>query len=229
MKYIIIGLGNYGFKLAEDLSAIGCEVIGVDVNDAKVEAIKDKVATAFTIDATDEQALAVLPLHTVDVVMVTIGENFGASVRVVALLKKLQVAHIYARAIDAVHQSVLEAFNLDRILTPERDAAQQLIQQLEFAQVAAISYPIENDYYVVKFALPDRFIGFAYNELNWDSEFGIKIIGIIRGKSIVNCLGIQVTDSDVINSVSDDDEIRRNDILVCYGRQDYFKRLWKKL
>lgn len=229
MKYIIIGLGNYGFELADGLSAVGCEVIGVDIDDAKVEAAKDKVATSFILDATDEQALSVLPLNSVDVVMVTIGANFGASVRVVALLKKLHVSHIYARAIDNVHRSVLDAFNLDRILMPEKDAAQQLIQQLEFAKVAAVSYPIENDYYVVKFALPERFVGFSYNELMWDKEFDIKIIGIIRGKVVENCLGIQVTESTMANTVEENDEIKADDILVCYGRQSDFKRLWKKL
>ena len=229
MKYIIIGLGNYGFKLAEDLSAIGCEVIGVDVNDSKVEAIKDKVATAFTIDATDEQALSVLPLSTVDIVIVTIGENFGASIRVVALLKKLKVQHIYARAIDKVHRSVLEAFNLDRILTPEKDAAQQLIQQLEFAKISAESFPLDNEYYVVKFGLPERFIGFSYNELTWDKDFGIKIIGVIRGKTVENCIGVNITESEVDNTVDGNDEIKKDDVLICYGRQTDFKRLWKKL
>ena len=33
MKYIIIGLGNYGGGLAEELMAIGHEVIGVDQNE----------------------------------------------------------------------------------------------------------------------------------------------------------------------------------------------------
>ena len=62
MKYIIIGLGNYGYVLAEELSAMGHEVIGADNNDSRVESIKDKIATAFVLDATDEQALSVLPL-----------------------------------------------------------------------------------------------------------------------------------------------------------------------
>ena len=31
MKYIIIGLGNYGGVLAEELSVLGHEVIGVDI------------------------------------------------------------------------------------------------------------------------------------------------------------------------------------------------------
>lgn len=110
MKYIIIGLGNYGGVLAEELSVLGHEVIGVDTNEHRVDVLKDKIATSFIIDATDEQSLSVLPLKDVDVVIVAIGENFGASVRVVALLKKKGVKHIYARAVDDVHKTVLEAF-----------------------------------------------------------------------------------------------------------------------
>ena len=117
MKYIIIGLGNYGGVLAEELSVLGHEVIGVDTNEHRVDVLKDKIATSFIIDATDEQSLSVLPLKDVDVVIVAIGENFGASVRVVALLKKKGVKHIYARAVDDVHKTVLEAFNLHSILT----------------------------------------------------------------------------------------------------------------
>ena len=120
MKYIIIGLGNYGRVLAEELSALGHEIIGADISESRVDSIKDKVATAFVIDATDEQALSVLPLNSVDIVIVAIGENFGASVRVVALLKQKKVAHIYARAIDMVHKAVLEAFRLEDIDTGRR-------------------------------------------------------------------------------------------------------------
>ena len=132
MKYIIIGLGNYGHMLAEELSALGHEVIGADVSASRVDSIKEKIATAFVLDATDDQSLSVLPLNGVDVVIVAIGENFGASIRVVAILKQMKVKHIFARAIDSVHRSVLEAFELERILTPEEDAARELVHLLEF-------------------------------------------------------------------------------------------------
>lgn len=51
MKYIIIGLGNYGGVLAEELSVLGHEVIGVDTNEHRVDVLKDKIATSFIIDA----------------------------------------------------------------------------------------------------------------------------------------------------------------------------------
>ena len=43
MKYIIIGLGNYGHVLAEELSALGHEIIGADISESRVDSIKDKV------------------------------------------------------------------------------------------------------------------------------------------------------------------------------------------
>ncbi len=168
MKYIIIGLGNYGHVLAEELSALGHEIIGADISESRVDSIKDKVATAFVIDATDEQSLSVLPLNSVDIVVVAIGENFGASVRVVALLKQKKVPRIFARAIDAVHKAVLEAFSLEKILTPEEDAARSLVQLLDFGATME-AFRIDQDYYVVKFTVPKKFVGYFVNSVRTKS------------------------------------------------------------
>ena len=86
MKYLIIGLGHYGGILAEELTALGHEVVGVDKDELHVDRVKDKMATSFVLDATDEAALSVLPVKNVDLVIVAIGDNFGASVRIVSLL-----------------------------------------------------------------------------------------------------------------------------------------------
>ena len=118
MRYLIIGLGIYGSNLATDLTDMGHEVIGADHNPTLVEQVKDKISTAYIIDSTDEAALSVLPLKTVDLVIVAIGENFGASVKTVALLRKLGVKRIYARAVDDIHETILQGFKVDRILTP---------------------------------------------------------------------------------------------------------------
>lgn len=228
MKYIIIGLGNYGHVLAEELSALGHEVIGADIIESRVDGIKDKVATAFVIDATDEQSLSVLPLNSVDVVVVAIGENFGASIRVVALLKQNKVAHIYARAIDRVHRSVLEAFSLDRILTPEEDAARDLVELLDFGANME-SFRIDQDYYVVKFTVPKKFVGYFVNELNLDEEFHLKLIGLKRGDKITNCLGISLMEFHVKNELPEDEKVIEGDQLVCYGKYRDFQKFWKAI
>lgn len=228
MKYIIIGLGNYGHVLAEELSVLGHEVIGADISESRVDSIKDKVATAFVIDATDELSLAVLPLNSVDIVIVAIGENFGASIRVVALLKQKKVQHIYARAIDAVHRSVLEAFNLEKILTPEEDAARSLVQLLDFGTNME-AFRVDSEYYVVKFSVPEKFIGYFVNELNLDEEFHLKLIGLKRANRIENCLGISLTEHSIVNELPENDKMQEGDELVCYGKYRDFQKFWKAL
>lgn len=228
MKYVIIGLGNYGHVLAEELSALGHEVIGADVSAARVDALKEKIATAFVMDATDEQALSVLPLNAVDVVIVAIGENFGASIRVVALLKQQKVKHIYARAIDAVHRSVLEGFELERILTPEEDAARGLVRRLEFGADME-TFRISPDYCVVKFTVPERFVGYYVNELNLENEFGLKLLALKRAEAQKNCLGISHVEHKVLDGLSDNSQIQADDQLVCYGRYKDLQKFWKAL
>ena len=215
MKYIIIGLGNYGHVLAEELSALGHEIIGADISESRVDAIKDKVATAFVIDATDEQSLSVLPLN-------------GASVRVVALLKQKKVARIYARAIDGVHKAVLEAFNLEKILTPEEDAARNLVQLLDFGTNME-GFRIDSEYYVVKFTVPKKFVGYFVNELNLDGEFHLKLIGLKRADKITNCLGISLTELHVKNNLPEDEKVNEGDELVCYGKYRDFQAFWKAI
>lgn len=228
MKYIIIGLGNYGGVLAEELSLLGHEVIGVDENASKVDVLKDKISTTFIIDATDEQSLSVLPLRAVDIVIVAIGENFGASVKVVALLKKNGVEHIYARAVDEVHRTVLEAFSLDNILFPEKESARALVQQLDL-HVNVESLQIDKSNYVMKFKVPKSFVGYKLSDIALKKEFEITVIALVKASKTLNAVGVSVLDRSVDNDFEEDYKLAQDDQLVCYASYKSFITLWRAL
>lgn len=123
MKYLVIGLGNFGKTLAQALTDNGHEVIGVDIENRNIEQIKDRIAFAYIMDATDPIALRSLPLAEIDCAVVAIGRSMDHSLRTVAALKQLKVENIYARALDSVHKSILEAMNISKIFIPESYAA----------------------------------------------------------------------------------------------------------
>mgnify|MGYP006189647447 CR=1 FL=1 len=52
MKYIIIGLGNFGAALGIRLTALGHEVIGVDNDMKKIDAVKDKMLRSAILPLT---------------------------------------------------------------------------------------------------------------------------------------------------------------------------------
>ena len=123
MKYLVIGLGNFGKTLAQTLTDNGHEVIGVDIQSRNIEQIKDRIAFSYIMDATDPLALRSLPLSQIDCTIVAIGQSMDHSLRAVAALKQLRVENIYARALDTVHKSILEAMSIRKIFIPESYAA----------------------------------------------------------------------------------------------------------
>ena len=228
MKCIVIGLGNYGQVLAEELSALGHEVVGVDRDASRVEGIKDRLAAALVMDVTDEQSFSVLPLSTVDLVIVAIGESFGASVRAVAMLKRAKVKHLYARAMDPIHHSVMEAFQPERILNPEEEAAKAMAHILQYGAEVE-TFQVDQDYSVVKFTVPSRLVGYYVNELNLHKNFGLKLIALKRAHKLVNSLGIEFTEHDVVNELPENEQVQEGDQLVCYGRMSDLRKFWKAL
>ena len=228
MKCIIIGLGTYGRVLVEELSALNHEVIAVDNDINRVERVKDVCEAAFQIEATEELALSVLPLKKVDIVLVAIGENLGASVRVVALLKKLGVEHIYARANDNVHKNILQAFGIEKILIPEERAARSLVRELELG-VRTDLFRVDNKHCVFKFQIPEQLVGMSPNDLHLDERFHLKIIAIKKTKKVQNFIGIEYNDPEVVNVTDANEPLEATDKLICYGKEADFRKLCKLL
>lgn len=219
MRYLIIGLGIYGENLARDLTAMGHEVIGADRNKSNIDAVKDYISTVYLIDSTEPSQLEVLPLRNVDLVIVAIGENFGASIKTVALLKKAGVKHIFARAIDTLHEAILESFEIDRIITPEQRAAADLSRELELGN-AVTSLKVDADNVVLSVAAPDYFLGLSYKELErkLKDDYSITLIAATRPDERKNILGIKNDEPRVIDlSATPVPVVGQNDRLTIYG------------
>ena len=160
----------------------------------------------------------------VDVVIVAVGSNLGASVRVVALLKKLGVKHIYARANDYVHKSILQAFDIEKILIPEERAARSLVRQMDLG-VKTDLFRIDDTYCVYKFRIPEKFVGHLVNDLHLYEEFHLKIIAVKKKTKLQNFIGIEYNASVVVNTTEDNLPLEADDVLVCYGKESDFRKL----
>ncbi|MBO5779775.1 MAG: TrkA family potassium uptake protein [Muribaculaceae bacterium] len=226
MRYLIIGLGIYGTNLAHNLTSMGHEVIGVDIAPQKVEAIKDYISTAYIIDSTDEPSLAALPLKNVDLTIVAIGENFGASIKTVALLKKMGVTHIYARAIDDLHESILQGLNVERILTPEQRAARDLTFEMEIGSYAKVLC-VDQDYYVINFKVPNYFLGMKYAEITPEKAFGMKLITATRSYRHTNILGVVSDTQKLLDLETPGLIVEENDTFTCFGTSKMYRQMFR--
>ncbi|MBK9176994.1 MAG: TrkA family potassium uptake protein [Flavobacteriales bacterium] len=145
MKIAVFGLGNFGKHLSIKLTGMGHEVISIDHDMEKVEAIKSEVSYAVCLESNDPQAMSTLPLSDVDAAVVAIGENEGANIMTTALLVNLKVKRVISRAINPLHEMVLNSMGVTDIVHP-RKAAEGLARKLNLRRL------------VDQFALPGGFI-----------------------------------------------------------------------
>lgn len=158
MKYIIVGLGNFGASLAEKLTADGDEVIGIDNNMSRVELFKEKISHTICMNTTDESVVSGLPLSNTDVVVIAIGEHQGDNVMSTALFKNLQVKRLISRAINPLHEKVLQAIGVDEIVHPEAETAERWAKKLCLTNVIE-SFELNDDFSIIELHIPRRFVG----------------------------------------------------------------------
>lgn len=216
MKYIVVGLGNFGAYLATRLTNLGHEVIGIDTREAKIVLLKDSITHVIMMDATDAQALKTLPYKDVDVVIVAIGEDFGASIMVTALFKQLNVKRLIGRSINKVHETVISAIGVDEIIHPEEDSAERMAKKLQMKGVLD-SLDVSEDYNIIEVTSPTKYVGSTIAETQIRQNYNINILTIIKLEEKANIFGNKTKVKKVQGVLSGETKIEEGDILLLFG------------
>ena len=216
MKYIIVGLGNFGGYLATRLTAHGHEVIGVDSSEEKVNAVKDKVTHAIVMDATDIHAVKKLPFKEAEAIIIAIGEDFGASIMVTAVFKQLKIKRLISRSINKVHETVIKAIGVDEILHPEEDSAERMAKSLQMKGVID-SLDVSEDYNIIEVKTPKRYVGLTISETKIRQDYNINILTLIKMEEKSNIFGVKSLAKKVSGVVKANTVIEEGDILLLFG------------
>lgn len=175
-RFAIIGLGRFGARLAANLAQAGHEVMAIDNDVARVDAIRDKVTLAIAFDATDEQALMDHDVQNVDAAIVGIGENFEATVLATVLLKSLEVDRVISRAGTQTMADVLRRVGADGVINPEDEAADQWATRLLSPDFLS-QHTFAEGYSLVELRTPQDWVGHTLTDLNIRQEIGVTVIG----------------------------------------------------
>lgn len=226
MKYIIIGLGNFGSSLAQKLTEQGNEVIGVDTNMTKVDLYKEKITHTICLDATDEFTVKGLPLKDTDIVLVAIGENQGANIMTTALLKNLGVKRLISRAINPLHEKVLQAIGVDEIVHPEEETAERWAKKLCINDVVD-SFELGDDYSIIEANVPSKYEGSTIGEVGFQENFNILVLTVIKKSEVTSALGKKRQKDKIQGIASENQKLESSDILVLYGLNKDLKQFLK--
>ena len=224
-QFAVIGLGRFGYSVAETLIKKGYEVLAIDSDEAKIEAVSDFATYAVQCDATDERALKAVSVQNVDVAVVSIGENIEASILIVMTLKELGVKEIIAKAVTRLHGKILTNMGVSEVIYPERDAAVRLAHRLIAPNV--LEYlELAQGYSIEEIEVPGQFVGKPLKDASIRTTYGINVIAIKRRVTkLVRGEWKNVEDMNV--NPDAEDILQKGDVMVIVGKEEDLDRLSK--
>ena len=226
MKYIIIGLGNFGASIAEKLTQLGHEVIGVDNNMEKVDAIKEKVTHAVCLNCIDQKAVMSLPLKNTDIVIVCIGEDEGANIMATALMKKMNVKRLISRSVSQLHETVLEAMGIDEIVRPEEETAERWVKKLTLSGIVD-SFELTKGYSIIEAIVPKKFVGKTVEEIGFTKNYNVIVLTTMKQVKERNIIGVQKNVIKLQGVATAKTTLFEGEIMVLYGSNDDINQLLK--
>ena len=212
-KFAVIGLGNFGHTVARTLFEAGHEVLAIDKEKERVQALQNYTTQGVVADATNKKVLEQLGLGEMDAVVVNLGEDLGAAVLVTLFLRELKVKKVIVKIMNEDHRRVLEKVGASEIVFPEKDTAIKVAKGLISPNV--LDYlPLSPDYSIAEWAPPKEFVGKTLSELRLRTRFGINVIAI---REIV-------PERMVINPPADF-VIKDSDLLIILGHRSEVEKL----
>jgi trk system potassium uptake protein TrkA len=212
-KFAVIGLGNFGFHAAKALFEDGNEVVAIDGDKTRTQAIDPYATEALVMDATDKEALKSLGLENMDGVIVSAGTNISTSILICLYLHEIGVKKIIAKALDEDHAKILRRVGATEIIHPERDMAMRVSRNLSRPNVLDF-IPLAEDFDLVQVDPPRDFIGKSLKELNLRAKHNVHVIAI---KEVVPDNFILAPTADFV--------IKDSDILVMLGKSEDIKKI----
>lgn len=204
-QYAVIGLGRFGTSVARKLHEAGKEVLGIDIDELKVEDAEYFITHGIVADTTEEKALKSIGISNFDCVIVAIGNDMQSSILTVSILKELGIKKIIAKALGKRHGQILDKVGADWIIYPERDMGERVANQLLSPNM--LNYiELSKEFSLEEIMIPSKMAGKNLRELDLRAKYGVSVIAIVRN-------------SEIIFSPLPEQMIEKEDLLVVIGNR----------
>lgn len=215
LVFAVVGLGSFGMKICQVISQRGGTVIAIDSQSERINRVKNQVAQAVVMDATDEAGYKRLSLEECDVAIVAIGDNVEGSILATALLKKAGVRYLVARAINPIHRQVLGQIGADEVINIEEDMGEQLAIKLIAPQI--LDYiPISERVSMAEIYCPRDFVGKTLEDIDLRKKVRLNIVAVKRDTVDVDEIGNAHSSEELIFPEAKL-ELKPNDVLMVVG------------
>ena len=207
--YAVIGLGRFGFAVAEELARKGKDVLAIDRERDIINRAAEFTDNAFVLDALSVENLDQAGLADADVAVIGIGSKIDVSILTTLNVMKLGVKRVIAKATSREQGEVLERLGAE-VIYPEHDMAIRLAGRL--ASPFILDYiSLSDTVDIMELSLTPKVDGKTVLELNVRKTYGLNIIAIRH-------------DGEMNTSILPTTTVREKDTIAVIGKTEDIRR-----
>lgn len=208
--FIVFGCGRFGSTVATRLYDLKNDVVIVDYDEEKIDAISENVTEAVICDLEDEKAMTELALKNYDVAVVAIGENLEAAIMAVLASKEAGIEKVIAKAPNYRFGKILLKCGADKIIFPERDMGFRLANNLSNDYLLDAN-EISKGYTIYDLKASPKMNGKEIRDLKLREDYNFNVLMVKRaGENFVNPLAsFKIKEEDILTVLGSDKDIKR--------------------
>lgn len=177
-QVVVIGLGQFGMQLARSLVKMNCEVVAIDLNESRVNQVRDDVQRAIIGDARDYEMLSSIVSASVDEAVVGLGESsIEPSILCTLHLKRIGVKVIMSTARNDDHANILRAVGANEIIFPERETAERTARRIANPDLRDM-FSLADDYRIMEILAPKALHGKTLAAAQLRRDFDLLVLAI---------------------------------------------------
>lgn len=226
--FVVLGLGQFGRHVAISLHGGGADVLAIDADEDRVEAVKENVTQAICMNATDIDALRAVGAQKAQTVVVALGEkDLEASILACAALADLGVGQIIVRAANDLHGRILLRVGATKIVYPEREMGEHIAKSILMSGVID-QVTLSTGQTVAQIRVRRDLVGKRLKDAQLREKYRINVIGIQRPSSYIDDQGELVRELQLEPVPDPESIIGIDDIVVVVGFSQQIEQVTRK-
>ncbi|SEH41640.1 trk system potassium uptake protein TrkA [Ruminococcus flavefaciens] len=181
---LIIGAGQFGIHIADRMSQLRCEIMAVDSEEERINAILPLVTNAQIGDSTNAEFMRSLGIPDFDVCIVTISDSFQDSLETTALLKDLGAKKVISRAQNDVQEKFLLRNGADETVYPEKQTAVRLATKEASDDILDV-FQLDRDLNIYEVRVPKIWNNKTIAELDIRKKHNLNVIAVRKKDQLV--------------------------------------------
>lgn len=213
-RIAVIGLGEFGALLVRRLFEAGHEVLAIDRNMERVEALAPHATSAVCLDSTDRDAMQAQELEDLDVVVIALSD-FESLITTADVLRAMKIKGVMARYQNGLEYKILRMLGVSELFNPGDKAARNMVAQFSNPGFHD-RIVLEGEFVIAETSAPPALVGLPLNECGLRNKYHLNLITIKRDTA-------EKTGQEILGVPHGDTVIEEHDTLVIFGSSEDIK------